>query len=164
MTDRFKWMRDGPGRFVAYPEGPGFPRRLAEIDYDLTQPQGFQWRWRITYDDAVNHGRVADKQAASDQANALWPEMRQQAHARAAEKRAKEEMEAMVDRQVLVGDVPIDAFQLTSSTSDRLRAIIGHGTRHFVGSGGRPLIIPTRLQPLMDACSAELYRRRVQGR
>ncbi len=156
MNERLKWMRADKG-FVAFPEGPSFPARRADLREDTTKPPGNQWQWVVSYDGVSNHGWVADRQAASDETNRMWPAVRERAREVAIEQRAKDELEALVERQYLLGTVPLDQFDIAGSSSDRLRSIISIASRHWTAYRQG---IPPTLQPLIAACSAELYRRR----
>lgn len=160
MTDRLQWMKDGNG-FIAYPEGPTATGRKAQIHFDITKPKGSQWHWIVNYDGASHNGWVEDKQRASDEANRMWAGTRKQAQELAEQKKATETLKALVDRQALIGDVPLEQFDVAASSSDRLRSIIGAANKHFVA--GIRGSIPTNLRPLMEACSAELYERRITG-
>lgn len=160
MDDRLKWMKDGTG-FIAYPEGPQFTGRKAQIHYDVTKPAGSKWHWIVSYDGASHNGWVEDKQRASDEANRMWAGARQQARELAERKKAGEALKALVDRQALIGDVALEQFDIAGSSSDRLRSIIATANKHFVP--GLRVSIPPNLRPLMEACSAELYQRRITG-
>lgn len=159
MDDRLKWMRDGDG-FVAYPEKPGDKSHMAEIRHQLTMPAGNQWQWRVVYDGARQNGYAADRQAASDAANTAWPAARERAREIAAAAAAKVALTELIDRQYVLGTIPLDEFDIAGSTSDRLRQIISIASKHWQMYRAE---VPPTLEPLISACSAELYRRRVAG-
>lgn len=150
MTDRLPWQRNPAGGFIAYPEGEQFKDRVATIRHDMTS--SVPWHWWISYDAAKKSDHAKTKQAAADAATAAWPLMKADA-ARLADIAAEAEtLRTKVRRMMKLGDVPLSDFAIATSSSDQLRRIIDMA-REVGGLDG-----PGR--PLVQACSAELYRRR----
>jgi hypothetical protein len=150
MANRIQWQRDGKGGFIAYPEGERFKDRFAAISHDKTS--SVPWQWWISYDAAKKADHAKTMQEASDAANAAWPLMKAEA-ARLAGIAAEEEVLATnVRRMVSKGDLPLSIFGIEASSTERLAHII------WLVRDARGLDGPAK--PLVEACSAELFRRR----
>lgn len=154
MNDRLPWMRDGDG-FVAYPEGPNLLRRIATLKPAASNPSS-RWIWLVEYDLARDSGTAEGKQLAADAATAAWPKNRAKAAELAAAQKRDRDLTELVGRQFMTGNVPLADFEIERSPAKRLEAIIWKARQLFSGS-----TIPMNLQPLLAACSAELYRRRI---
>ena len=107
----------------------------------------------VTYDLARVGGLEVTSQQAADAATAAWPGARARAAELAAAAAATDALDTLVRRQCDRGDLPLSAFEIETSPSDRLRDILWLIKDR--GALGGPA------KPLADACSAELYRRRL---
>lgn len=150
MADRLPWQRDGKGGFIAYPEGEQFKDRVATIRYDMTS--SVPWHWWISYDAAKRSDHAKTKQEAADAATAAWPLMKAEAGRLAEVAAEAESLRAKVRRMMKLGDVPLGDFEIATSSSDHLRRIIA-----MAGEAGG---LDGPGKALVQACSAELYRRR----
>jgi len=153
--DRLTWRRgEQPHSFAADLPGGGTALIYRGFGADQVTPE---WRWRIDISGLceTSYGSPPDVQACADEVNRAWPAVA----ARAAEALAAQEDEKAIVGMIEAGldhPVSIEAFQIETSSSDRLRTIMWHLRRHIGQSGG-----PPNLQPLIEAISAELYRRRI---
>jgi hypothetical protein len=150
VTGRFRWQRDGRGGFVAWPEGEALPRRRAELVPNGTSQ--YRWTWRALYDDAAWAGDCVERQEAADAANAAWPGVKRDAAERAARAAEDEALRTLVRRMCAKGDLTLEVFGVEASDSARLTRILWL-IRQEGGIGGPAT-------PLVEACSAELFRRR----
>jgi len=150
VTGRFHWQRDGKGGFVAWPEGDALPRRRAELVPNGTSQ--YRWTWRALYDAAAWAGDCVERQEAADAANAAWPGVKRDAAERAARAAEGEALRTLVRRMCARGEMTLEAFGIEASDSARLTRILWL-IRQEGGLDG-----PAK--PLVDRCSAELFRRR----
>jgi hypothetical protein len=151
MHLRLPWQRNPKGGYIAHPEGVGFPRRVATVHYDGVS--SIKWAWLVRWEDAVESGHKPSKQEAANEATARWPVVVRNGMALAAERAEREKLEADV-RRVMAGggDVPIEHFEIGTADSARLVRILD-----LVKAGGG---LGGPAKGLVDACSAELFRRR----
>jgi hypothetical protein len=150
MAPRLPWQRNPEGGYIAYPEGEEFPRRVAEIYYDATSAT--KWKWLVRWEDAVQSNHAHDKQLAANEATARWPIVKRDGIALAAVKAEAVKLQTDV-RRVLDGeDVPLTAFGIESANSKKLTRIIDI----VKAEGG----LNGPAKSLVEACSAELFRRR----
>lgn len=154
LSDRIPWQKgDRDRHFVAT-----LPDGTAELWWhptDTTGPQG--WRVRLIIGESRPHViDTSDRQAASDQANAVLPNLIAKERARVAKIEARAKLEAQMTAAREAGTVDVMAFGLATSDYDRLVHILDFlRTRGWLGGS---------LKPLAEAASAELYRRRTGGR
>ncbi len=151
--ERFKWQRDGKGGFVAYPEGEAAKTRSATIRRNNSSGDR-PWSWWAGYDTAKRSGIASTQQEAADRVREVWPRLREQAAEDTREAAEREALRTLVQRMATHGDLPLSVFGIEQSDSERLRRIIWLLTHGGMGS------IDGKAKPLVDACSAELYRRR----
>ena len=153
MHDRLPWQRNPKGGYISYPEGDGFPRRHATVHYDSVS--SIKWAWLVRWEDAVESGHKPTKQEAANEATARWPVVVRNGMAMAAERAEREKLEADVRRVMAGEDVPIEHFGIGTADSARLIRILdlvkAEGGLHGPARG------------LVEACSAELFRRRAGG-
>ncbi len=147
---RLPWKPNPEGGYIAYPEGERFENRRATIRYDETS--SIKWQWWIVYDDAKKADHARSKQAAADAATAAWPLMKAEAGRLAAEAAETEALRTLIQRMMSKGDLPLSVFGIEDSDNERLKHIIWL-VRDAGGLDG-----PAK--PLVEACSAELFRRR----
>jgi hypothetical protein len=147
---RLTWHRDGKTGFVAYPEGEHLKDRRAEIRYDATSAT--KWAWFAHYDGARESGAVHDKQTAANRVNERWPVVKRNGLVRAAEAAEEAVLETNVRRMMAKGDLPLSVFEVATADGKRLVRILDL-VRAAGGLNG-----PAK--PLVEACSAELFRRR----
>jgi hypothetical protein len=153
MTSRLPWQRNPKGGFIAYPEGEHFKERLATLSFDQTS--SIPWHWWISYDAAKKSNHAKTMQAAADAATEAWPRMKAGAARLAALAAEAEALRTNVQRMMSMGDISLSLFEIETSSSDRLRKIIAIATD--VGGLGGPG------KPLVEGCSAELFKRRTAG-
>jgi hypothetical protein len=155
-AERLPWRRHHEVRgFIAHPEGGNPPGRYAEVRYEATSST--KWRWSTKYDLASAGGLMPTSQEAADAATAAWPRVKAEA-AELAQKAADDDaLRTLVRRQCDKGDLPLSAFEIETSSAERLRAIIWL----IRDRGPGPIVGPAK--PLADACSAELFKRRTAG-
>ena len=153
MHDRLPWQRNPKGGYIAYPEGEAFPRQHATVHYDGVS--SIKWAWLVRWEDAVESGHKPSKQEAANEATARWPVVVRNGMAMAAERAEREKLEADVRRVMAGEDVPIERFGIGTADSARLVRILDF-VKAEGGLGG-----PAK--GLVEACSAELFRRRAGG-
>ncbi|HYD06020.1 MAG TPA: hypothetical protein VEC60_09845, partial [Reyranella sp.] len=141
------------GGFIAYPEGEHLKDRVATISRQ--DSSSLPWQWWIRYDAAKRADHAMTMQGAADAATAAWPEMKLEAARLAGIAAEEERLRTDVRRMMAKGDLPLSIFGITESDSERLRHILWL-IRDAGGLNG-----PAK--PLVEACSAELYRRRLNG-
>lgn len=153
MTFRIQWQRDGKGGFIAYPEGENLKGRYAAISYSASS--SVHWQWWVIYDEARRSDHAHTRQGASDAVNQAWPVMKAEAARLAGIAAEEEALATNVRRMMSKGDLPLSIFGIEASPAKRLTHIIWL-VRDAGGLDG-----PAR--PLVEACSAELFRRRAGG-
>ena len=155
MTNvRLPWRRHPALRgFIAHPEGASPPGRYAEVRYEATSST--KWFWLIKYDLVTASGLERTSQEAADAATEAWPRAKAEAAVLAQKAAAEDALRTLVRRQCDKGDLPLSAFELETSDSDRLRNIIWLVKDHGALGG--------YAKQLVEACSAELFKRRTQG-
>lgn len=149
MTPRLPWKRNPAGGFIAFPEGESFRTRFAALRRDQTS--AIPWQWWICYDDAKRADHAATRQAAADAATAAWPAMKAEAARLAALAAEAEALRTLVQRMMSEGDLPLSLFEIPTAESSKLLRIIDLARSNATGGPA---------QPLVAACSAELFRRR----
>lgn len=147
---RLPWRRRPGGDFIAHPEGE-HPGRMAEIRYDTTSST--KWTWFITYDLARASGVNTTPQEAADAATDAWGRVKAEAAALSIKASAEEALRSLVYRQCDKGDLPLIAFEIETSSSEQLRHILWLITDRKALGG--------LAQPLVSACSRELFHRRI---
>lgn len=149
-TIRLPWQRDGKGGFIAYPEGDQFKDRVATLAFDETS--SIPWHWWISYDAAKKSDHAKTMQGAAGAAAEAWPLMKAEAARLAALAAEAEALRTNVERMMSKGDLSLSLFEIETSSSDPLRKIIAiAGAAGGLGGPGKPLV---------EACSAELFRGR----
>jgi hypothetical protein len=153
MHSRLPWRRSPPRGFIAFPEGEHLTNRRAEIRYEGTSST--KWHWFTFYDDASSGGQEPDKQLAANRATEQWPITKRNGIAKAAEEAEATVLRTNLQRMMNKGDLPLSLFAIEGSTSDRLISILW-----LIKDGGG---LSGPAQPLVDAISTELYRRRIES-
>lgn len=149
---RLPWRRaTGHRGFDAFPDGDGRPERMAKIEF---YPPNNTWAWRLTYDGASSSGVAGTIQAASDAANAEWPEVIEKARKEAARSEWEREHIELIGR-IERGELPPEAFANAAADRENLMWVMG---RIKPRPGRGP--VTAGIQRLVDAISRELYRRR----
>jgi len=154
MTDRLPWKRDGEQSYVAYPTGSaegGEVRVWFGPYFGLTV-----WQAKARIGPIVVSDTAVDEVSAAASAVRLWVSV-QERHA--AFVTTVDEMRVMLAKieAAAAGRARIDvaAFDLEGSSSERLLALMAMLKRF----GPVPA-----LEPLTSAASAELHKRRLEGR
>lgn len=153
MPDRIAWQRtDQPDRFAAsVPEGG-----TAELWFHAGAQGTRGWHWRIRVGQATESSVSSDRQAASDEANRMLPGILAKERARLVKLEARDELHRKIEAAYDAGRVDVMAFAPRSADRDELQAILDF-LRHRNWLDGT-------MQPLREAVSEELYRRRMAGR
>lgn len=150
---RFPWHRNSAGGFIAHPEGEAATTRYATIERNDIGHGDRSWRWHVFYDASKSfHGYEGSQQACADAAVEAWPRAKADAAQLAAQAADEAALRTMVQRMVTKGDLPLSAFGIEQSSTERLTSILWL-VRDANGLNG-----PAK--PLAEAVSAELYRRR----
>jgi hypothetical protein len=159
-TGRLPWRRNGTG-FVAYPDGDWHQDRYAALRA-VTHPGGSGgWGYVVCWGGHQTSGFAATLQDASDAANRAWPEV----IAAAAEPSALAVEEA---RMLAILDdaergVSIDPGRLRLETADtRTLVTLIAACRNKWEAGFKARRAAETIEPIMNAVSAELFRRRVE--
>lgn len=154
MTDRLPWKREGEQSYVAYPTGSaeGGEVRVWYGEYfGLTA-----WQAKAQIGPIVVSDMAVDETLAAASAARLWSAAQERHAAFAA---AVDEMRAMLTKieDAVSGRSEIDvaAFDLDALSGERLLALMAMLSRFAP--------IPA-LHPLTSAASAELHKRRLEGR
>ena len=154
MTPRLPWQRNPEGGYIAYPEGEHRKTRRAEIR--LYWASDWPWRWWVLCDDARESGHEKSRQIASDRANEAWPRVKERGLVLAIQKAEAEALATNVRRMMSKGDLPLSIFGIEKADSKKLTDIIA-----IVKNEGS---LTGLARELVEACSAELFRRRTEGR
>jgi hypothetical protein len=150
MTIRLPWQRNPAGGFIAYPEGEHRKDRSAELTKHSTG--GYSWRWVVHAGAARTGGDAPTQQEGADAAAAVWPAIVAEAERLNTVAAEAERLRTMVQRMCQKGDLSLEVFGIEESATDRLTTIIG-----LVKDAGG---LNGPAKPLVEACSAELFRRR----
>lgn len=151
MLTRLPWRRSPPRGYIAFPEGEHLHGRRAEIRFSATSST--PWLWHTHYDGAVDGGQEHHKQLAANKATEQWPITKRNGIVLAAEEAEREVLRTNVQRMMSKGDLPLGLFSIETAPAARLVAILDQ-----IKAGGG---LKGPAKPLVEAISAELYRRRL---
>lgn len=153
MSERIRWQRtDTPQRFTADLPGGG----TAELWHQAGGQTTSGWHWRMRIGETLEAGVARERQQASDEANRMLPGVLARERARVAKLEAKAELHRRLEAAYAAGGADVMAFAPRAAEREELLEIMDFLRRRGWLDGP--------LQPLREAVSAELYRRRVEGR
>lgn len=164
-SSRLPWIKreDGKG-FLAQPDGPDHPERYAEI-WHVPQPyaEGLHWGWIVHWGRAKRAGQSQTAQDASDYCNRHWVEVEAEGIRLAEANRDVDQLMGRVDEIARSGFADVESFALSEMEGPILLQLVRHCREHWERAfrDGKPL---AGVEMLMGAASAELHKRRLEGR
>jgi len=154
---RLPWQPHPEGGFIAYPEGwREQPERYARLTPYLFAIPG-QYSWSVRYDGQAISDIAPSKQAASDAANLAWPKVIEMAKA-AAGKTAWERHTLDMIEKAKRGEIEPGYFANEAAAYENMMWVM---EKIKPRNDGAQTIAAT-LQRVVDALSAEFFRRRTK--
>lgn len=152
---RLPWQPHPEGGFVAYPEGwQAQPQRYGRLTPYLSGRPG-QYSWSVNYDGQAIANLADTKQLASDAANAAWPKVIEMAANAGAKSEWERTTLAMIEKAKR-GEIEPGYFANEAATYENMMWVMEKIKPR--NDGAR--VIAAGLQRVVDALSAEFFRRR----
>ena len=163
-TPRLKWQRDlTPETFIAYPHGEDFREVVAKLWLGSPWGQGRPgWHWSFRFHVfATTSGFTYDRKLSLEQVNAAWPAIAAEGARRRDAVMARDRMRYRISRVEARGVLTVEEFEIAAQPHEILLFMVKEcrdrwQRRWQIGDDCRAV------EELMNAVSAELYRRRTR--
>ena len=156
MSIRLPWQPHPEGGFVAYPEGwREQPERYARITPYAYGGDKNAMSWAVRYEGQAITDIAPNKQAASDAANLAWPKVIELAKVAGAKSEWERQTLAMIEK-AKNGELDPHYFANEAATYEDMMWVMERIKPRNDGSR----VVSAGLQRVVDALSAEFFRRR----